>query len=307
MKLCTFIPQSAHIFSPARTPAGERMTRRSDSRTLKRRPPARRDGAAIDDAVHAALSRALFEGRLAPGSKLPEHRLATIFNVSRERIRKVLHRLVAERRLEAIPQRGTFVPNPSPEEIRTVYRAHRVFEAGVLTQLVRELDDAILSRIDAHLSEEREAASRADRAASVRLSGAFHMLLVDSLGSAELSRFLRELLARSSLMVSAFEPARLSLCGVDEHAAIAEALRSRDAERAIALSGEHFTHIEHRLAQGIVERFERSIEDVLQPFVVIAGGPAETEKSQGKAGAQPGRSSSSSAVDRQAGRRRQGG
>ena len=160
MKLCTFIPQSAHIFSPARTPAGERMTRRSDSRTLKRRPPARRDGAAIDDAVHAALSRALFEGRLAPGSKLPEHRLATIFNVSRERIRKVLHRLVAERRLEAIPQRGTFVPNPSPEEIRTVYRAHRVFEAGVLTQLVRELDDAILSRIDAHLSEEREAASR---------------------------------------------------------------------------------------------------------------------------------------------------
>lgn len=224
-----------------------------------------RDGPAIDDSVHEALSQALFEGRLAPGSKLPEHRLAVIFNVSRERIRKVLHRLVAERRLDGVPQRGTFVPNPSPDEIRTVYRAHRVFEAGVLIQLANELNGMIMARIDAHLREEREAASRADRAASIRLSGAFHMLLVDSLDNAELSRFLRELLARSALMVSAFEPARHSLCAVDEHAAIAEALRSNDVERAVALSGEHFAHIEHRLAQGIVERSELSIEDALAP------------------------------------------
>jgi hypothetical protein len=129
------------------------------------------------------------------------------------------------------------------------------------------LNDAMMSRIDAHLGEEREAASGADRAASVRLSGEFHVLLVDSLKSPELSHFLRELLARSSLMVSAFEPARLSLCSVDEHAAIAEALKARNVERAIALSNEHFTHIEDRLAQGIVERVERRIEDALEPLV----------------------------------------
>ena len=194
-------------------------------------------GPALDDGVHAALSRALFEGRLTPGAKLPEHRLASIFNVSRERIRKVLHRLVAERRLEAIPQRGVFVPNPSLEDIGAVYQAHRVFEAGVLAELAQSPKQEILARIDAHLAEERAAAAREDRAASVRLSGQFHILLVDSLGNPELSRFLRELLARSSFMVSAFEPARLSLCGVDEHAAIAAALRARDRDRAIALSG----------------------------------------------------------------------
>jgi DNA-binding GntR family transcriptional regulator len=230
------------------------------------------EGSAIDDGVHAALSQALFEGRLAPGSKLPEQRLASLFKVSRERMRKVLHRLAAERRLEQIPQRGTFVPNPSPDEIRTVYRAHRVFEAGVLHHLVKVLDETIIARMDQHLSEERDAAARGDRAASVRLSGAFHMALVDSLGSAELSRFLRELLARSSMMVSAFEPAHMSLCGVDEHFAIAEALKSRDAERAIALSDEHFRHIEQRLAQGIVERRELQIEDALLPLVPDAVG-----------------------------------
>jgi hypothetical protein len=56
-------------------------------------------------------------------------------------------------------------------------------------------------------------------------------MLVDSLNNPELSRFLRELLARSSLMVSTFEPARLLLCGVDEHAAIATALGEGMAKR----------------------------------------------------------------------------
>jgi DNA-binding GntR family transcriptional regulator len=223
------------------------------------------DGAAIEQRLHETLSRALLEGRLTPGAKLPEHRLAAIFHVSRERVRKVLHRLVAERRLEAVPQRGVFVPNPTAEEIGRTYLAHRVFEAGVLAELARRSNTAILDRLETHLEEERLAADRGDRATSVRLSGEFHLMLVDSLESPELSRFLRELLARSSLMVSAFEPASLSLCGVDEHAAIAAALRAGDTERAIALSGEHFRHIEERLAQGLAERANVSIEEALEP------------------------------------------
>ena len=262
--MCTF-------FAPRKSDREALETRDRAKRTGDRSERASSSGAALDDGVHAAISRALFEGRLTPGAKLPEHRLAKIFGVSRERIRKVLHRLVAERRLEAIPQRGVFAPNPSPEEIRTVYQAHRVFEAGVLAELARAGKTSIFARIDAHLVEEREAAAREDRPLSVRLSGEFHMLLVDALGNSELSRFIRELLARSSLMVSAFEPARLSLCGVDEHAAIAAALKSGDVERAVALSGEHFAHIEERLAQGIVERSEREIEDVLMPLAGEVG------------------------------------
>jgi DNA-binding GntR family transcriptional regulator len=215
--------------------------------------------------LHETLSRTLLEGRLTPGAKLPEHRLAAIFHVSRERVRKVLHRLVAERRLEAVPQRGVFVPNPTVEEISRTYLAHRVFEAGVIAELARRSNEAILDRLDSHLEEERIAADRGDRAASVGLSGEFHLMLVDSLENPELSRFLRELLARSSLMVSAFEPARLSLCGVDEHAAIAAALRAGDTARAIALSGEHFRHIEERLAQGLAERANVTIEQALAP------------------------------------------
>ena len=222
----------------------------------------RASAATPEDLVHAAILKALMEGRLAPGAKLPEHRLARVFGVSREKVRKVLHRLVAERRLEAIPRRGVFAPAFDADSVRAVYQAHRVFEAGVLAHLVRGADARLFDRLDSHLLAEREAAEGRDRSLSVRLSGEFHMLLVDALENPELSRFLKELLLRSSLLVSAFEPARLSPCGVDEHVAIAEALKAGDADRAIALSDEHFRHIEQRLALGVRESKAEDVERV---------------------------------------------
>ncbi|GGF80957.1 GntR family transcriptional regulator [Azorhizobium oxalatiphilum] len=212
----------------------------------KRQRGAKADPAA-DEAVYQAITRAIMDGRLKAGTKLVEQTLAEAFGVSRERIRKVLHRLGAERRIEIVPNRGSRVPSPSPQEIRAVYEAHRVLEAGVLVQLAHILTDDILARLDAHLLEEKAAAARGDRAASVRLSGAFHMHLVDALENEELSRFLRDLLSRSSVMVSVYEPAADSACAVDEHGAIVEALRARDVAQAIHLSRHHFQHVEQRL------------------------------------------------------------
>ena len=84
-----------------------------------------------DQAVYDAIFRAILEGRLKAGTKLAEKPLAEIFAVSRERIRKVLQRLGAERRLEMIPNRGARVPRPTLDDVRSVYEAHRVLEAGV--------------------------------------------------------------------------------------------------------------------------------------------------------------------------------
>ena len=215
-----------------------------------RRPARRPRGAAADEAVHAALTDAILKGRLPAGTRLPEQRLAAIFRVSRERMRKVLHRLAAERRIEIVENQGARVPRPTPEEIRSIYEAHRLLEAGILVDLAGRIDPATVDRLEAQLDEEEQAAHRGDRAASVRLSGAFHLGLADALGNAELSRFLRDLLSRSSVMVSLYEPAAQSICAVDEHRAILAALKAGDGPRAAALSREHFAHVEERLRLG---------------------------------------------------------
>jgi DNA-binding GntR family transcriptional regulator len=233
------------------------------SKAQARRPRRAKANPETDAAVYEAILRALLEGKLKAGTKLAEIPLAEIFGVSRERIRKVLHRLAAERRLEIIPNRGARVPRPTLDDVRSVYEAHRVLEAGVLAQLVGMADDQLLARLDQHLAEERAAAERGNRADSVRLSGAFHIHLVDAIGNPDLSRFLRDLLSRSSVMVSVYEPAAQSICAVDEHGAIVEALRARDVTEAIAVSREHFSHVENRLR---IESEAPASEDLAAAF-----------------------------------------
>ena len=234
-------------------------------RIIKKRVAARK-APGLDETVHAEISRAILEGKLAAGTKLAEHELAGLFGVSRERIRKVLHRLGAERRIEIIPNRGAFIPRPTAADVKSVYEAHRALEAGVLAQLAPNVDDDLLGILDRHVAQERAAAEAGDRAASVRLSGAFHLHLVDALGNAHLSHFLRELISRSSVIVSIYEPASQSICAVDEHAGIVEALRTRDAGRAMALSHRHFQHVESRLALDRAAKPELTLATVFGGF-----------------------------------------
>lgn len=238
-------------------------------RRQARRPGTAKADPEADETIYEAVLRAIMQGQLPAGAKLAEQPLAAVFGVSRERIRKVLQRLGAERRIEMIPNRGARVPQPTLDDIRDVYEAHRVLEAGVIVQLIRVIDDAILARLDHHLVEERAAAERGDRAASVRLSGAFHLLLVDALGNAQLSHFLRDLLSRSSVMVSVYEPANQSICAVDEHGAIVEALRARDAMAAIDLSRHHFLHVEQRLRLDFTAGRTLDLAAIFRP----TGGP----------------------------------
>lgn len=243
-----------------------------------RRRAVPKSGPDLDGAIHAEISRAILEGKLAAGTKLPEHELAGLFGVSRERIRKVLHRLGAERRIEIIPNRGAFVPRPTPAAIKSVYEAHRALEAGVIAQLVPTIDDELLAILDRHVAQERAAAQANDRATSVRLSGAFHLHLVDALGNAHLSHFLRELISRSSVIVSVYEPASQSICAVEEHAGIVEALRARDAAHAMTLSREHFQHVENRLTVDGAAKPAQDLANIFSGFK----GSATRDRAAGK-------------------------
>src|SRR5258707_15270661 len=104
----------------AEAPAPRRKTGKADPET--------------DEAIYQAILCAIMEGKLKAGTKLVENPLAQIFKGSRERIRKVLHRLGAERRLEMIPNRGARVPRPTLDDVRSVYKAHSVLEARGLVQ-----------------------------------------------------------------------------------------------------------------------------------------------------------------------------
>jgi len=200
-----------------------------------------------EQAIYTAISAALLAGRLAPGAKLGEQKLADIFGVNRERMRKVLHRLGHERLIEVIPNRGAFVAAPSLFDAREIYDARRIVEGGIVWGFAQSLGAAQLAQLQQHLALERAAEAAHDRAESIRLSGAFHKLLGEMTDNPFIVRQVQELVSRTAMLVAFFEPEQSSRCGCEEHAGIIEAIARGDGAAAARAMTTHLSLIETRL------------------------------------------------------------
>ena len=199
----------------------------------------RKGNVAADEAVYGAIRRAMHAGRLAPGTKLQEPVLARVMKVSRERVRKALHRLVHEGWLTAVPNRGTFVPSLSIEEMREIYDVRGMLEAAVVRRLADRPEPAA-RRLKAHVAAERAAERRNDRGRLFELSGEFHILLAELCGNRELGKLLRAMMTRSTMHFSLSAPERLHNCaGPHEHGDIAEAILSGKGDKAARLMSAH--------------------------------------------------------------------
>jgi DNA-binding GntR family transcriptional regulator len=210
----------------------------------------RADGQRVEERLHQGILDALSAGELPPGTRLVEEQVAAAFKVSRERARKVLDRLVHERQLVRIANRGVSVPRPTMAEAREVYRARRILEAGIVRSLAGQRDKAVIARLRDHIRREKAAHAAGNHGAAVRLSGEFHFVLADSLGSADISRFVRELVARTRLFMAAL-PSAATECTPDEHAALVDAIERGDGARANERADAHLRAVEERLARGV--------------------------------------------------------
>lgn len=218
------------------------------ARTKIPRPPkSRRKGdVAADQAVYGAIRQAMLMGRLLPGTKLREAVLAKALKVSRERVRKALHRLVHEGWLEAVPNRGTLVPVLTAAEVRDIYDVRAMLEGAIVQRLADRHDLVAVRRLKAHVGEERKAVRSDDRGRLFGLSGDFHVLLAELCGNEQLTAMLRGLLTRSTMHFSVAAPQHFQNCaGPHDHGDIVKAILARDARKASKLMLDHL--------QGLVE------------------------------------------------------
>ena len=111
----------------------------------------------IEERIYAAITSALLQGRLRPGAQLVERDLAATFGCTRGALRKVLARLGFEGKLVLQANRGAFVPSPSEEDIREVYRARQIVEAELSRRFCGALSAQHKRRLRAHVRKEEKA------------------------------------------------------------------------------------------------------------------------------------------------------
>jgi DNA-binding GntR family transcriptional regulator len=207
----------------------------------------RATGVPSDLSIYQRIAAAIFEQRLPPGTKLTEETLGGIFGVSRTIIRNALLRLAHDRIVEIRPNRSALVASPSREEAQHVFEARRIVEAATVAGACAHAGRAEIQSLRELAADEIAAHREGDRRAWVRLSGMFHLALAEAAGNAVLGDFLKDLVARTSLIVAINEAPGKSACGLDEHRDILEAVAKGDAPRAAALMTRHLVGCEERL------------------------------------------------------------
>ena len=193
----------------------------------------------IVDRIYSAV----MQQTLAPMTKLSESTICESFGVGRMKARRALLLLASQGIVELRSNRGAFVASPTQSDADEVFEARIHIEPSLAAQVADRINAQGLEALTEHINKEKAARMSENRQEVIRLSGEFHALVATLSGNGFLTRTLRELVTRTSLIVAMFGSGKSSCCRDDEHAKILEAIEARDAKRTSDLAREHLEHI----------------------------------------------------------------
>lgn len=206
------------------------------------------DNATATRSIVDALTKAIVEHRLHPGTKLAEQKLADHFGVSRTLVRQALFQLVQKRLIRMEPARGAFVATPSADEARQVFAVRRMIEIEMTRNFVRHATNAQIKALKEHVAQEKAAVQNNDVPGRTDLLGDFHVRMAELMGNQVLAQLLDELISRCALINLMYQSSHAAQHSVEEHAEILKAIAARDEDAAARLMDEHLRHVEENLA-----------------------------------------------------------
>ncbi len=193
-----------------------------------------------------ALTKAIVEHRLHPGTKLAEQKLADHFGVSRTLVRQALFQLSQNRLIRLEPARGAFVAAPSVAEARQVFAVRRMLEAEMTRAFVREATPATIKALRDHLAEEKIQLKEKDLTSRTEVLGDFHVRMAQLLDNEVLVQMMVELLSRCSLITLMYQT-ETPIEPNGNHDEILKAIAAKDEALAVRLMDEHLRGIEASL------------------------------------------------------------
>lgn len=230
------------------------MTRNTDASLS---PPA------TSDAIAEALSLAIHEHRISPGTKLGEDELAEIYGVSRTVVRASLQTLSHIKLVNIKRNRGASVASPSITEAHEVFEARELLEPRTARSAASRATKADIALLKRHINDEHAALEAADPGRALYLSGLFHTEIARIAGQATIAGFIETLIARSSLIIALYWRRESALCEKHAHHALVQALAKGNEDQAEELMRSHLVDLHSAL--DLRDRNDRtlSLKDAL--------------------------------------------
>ncbi len=218
---------------------------------------------AASDRVADALSLAIHEHRIAPGTKLGEDEIGEVYGVSRTVVRAALQSLAHIQLVEMQRNRGAFVAQPSQQEAREVFEARELLEPRTAHMAATRATPADVDSLRAHIAEEHAATATWDRGRALHLSGLFHTEIARIAGQTTIAGFIGTLIARSSLIIALYWRRESALCESHAHHALIEAIAAGDGAAAEDLMRSHLVDLHSALDLHQSAAPARSLKEAL--------------------------------------------
>ncbi|MFD2176317.1 GntR family transcriptional regulator [Veronia pacifica] len=194
-----------------------------------------------------AVSRAISDQRLPPGTRLVESQLVEVFSANRNHVRSAIQRLALRRVVTVSQNKGASVSEPTLQEAKDVLSARGLIERGIIENLVGIATKSDIARMEQHVQQEELARSKGNRSDVIKLSGDFHLLLAHLNGNQVLTDMLNDLIMRSSLIIAFYQRGGQVVCGCHDHHNIIQAIADGDKSKSIRLMESHLQEIEDDL------------------------------------------------------------
>ena len=202
----------------------------------KARPLERR---VFREEIREQLIEDILNGRLAPGARIVETRIAQQFGVSQGPVREALRDLELFGFVVSSPFRGTQVRKISTEELLEIYPIRAALEGVAARAAAGRIDQATLDHLEVLIGVMREAAARDDHRAEADADHNFHHAIVKASGN-RMVEHVWQTMRLSITTCLTHSITHRSLHEIAErHVAVLEALRSGDPDRAEAAVRRH--------------------------------------------------------------------
>lgn len=191
--------------------------------------------------IAAGLIReAIYDGRIAQGSRLREEKLAKEFGISRTPIREALLILQTEGFLVAEPNRSSVVKTYSTKEIVDLYDTRAALESFAASLAVKNVTAEVIEALDESCGRFAESVKTNDVLALTHENSTFHKTILEVTNNSSLNDVVNSV-ARLPLIYRAYywysDQGRL--IALHYHEQITRALEVRDTMRVELLMKEH--------------------------------------------------------------------
>ncbi|MEP5155067.1 GntR family transcriptional regulator [Planktotalea sp.] len=215
------------------------------------------------ESISNALSLAIHEHRLAPGTKLGEDDLSDIYGVSRTTVRTALLSLSHHQIVEIKRNRGAYVAQPSLTEAHEVFEARELLEPRTARSAALKATPDDIALLSDHITQEHAALDAGDRGRALYLSGKFHLEIARIAKQQTITDMINVLIARSSLIIALYWRRESALCESQAHHDLIAAIGDNNAALSEELMQSHLVDLHSALNLHEVPPVEQNLRAML--------------------------------------------